>query len=549
MPEISICWLKFNFNQEGYKMSTNSVELFDTTLRDGTQGEGINLSVQDKLSIAQKLDEFGIDIIEGGWPGSNPRDEEFFRKVKSLSLRNSMICAFGSTARYPDQISNDPNLRALLNAETPAVSIFGKTWKFHAEVGLGLTADQNEELIYNSVKFLKDHGRHVIFDAEHFFDGFKNDPDFALRMLMAAESAGADVITLCDTNGGSLPNQVFEIVKYVKSSIGKPVGIHTHNDGELAVANSIIAVEAGAVHVQGTINGVGERCGNANLCSLIPNLVLKLNKTTKSKVELNHLTSLSNFVSEVMNLVPNSRAAFVGQSAFAHKGGIHVSAILKDSRMYEHIHPELIGNQQRVLVSDLSGQSNIKYKAKEFGVDLPENNELSKKLVTHIKSLEYNGFQFDGAEASFELILRSEMNEFSPFFNLLDSKINVMFDNRKHTSAEAVMKIEVDGEIEHTAASGDGPVNALDNALRKALLRFYPEIAMIKLIDYKVRVLEEKKGTCARVRVLIQSSDGNETWSTVGVSENIIEASWQALCDSINYKLFKARKLTSAKVI
>lgn len=529
-------------------MKANVIELFDTTLRDGTQGEGINLSVQDKLIIAQRLDEFGIDIIEGGWPGSNPRDEEFFKKAKSLNLKNSIICAFGSTARYPDQISSDPNLLALLKAETPAVSIFGKTWKFHAEVGLGLTAEQNEELIYSSVRFLKEHGRRVIFDAEHFFDGYKNNPEFALKMLAAAEAAGADVITLCDTNGGSLPNQVHDTVTKVKSVISKPIGIHTHNDGELAVANSIIAVEAGAVHVQGTINGVGERCGNANLCSVIPNLILKLNKRTKSNVELTHLTSLSNFVYEVMNLIPNSRAAFVGHSAFAHKGGIHVSAVLKDSRMYEHIQPELIGNEQRVLVSDLSGQSNIKYKAKEFGVDLPENNELSKKLVSHIKSLEFDGFQFDGAEASFELILRSEMNEFSPFFNLLDSKINVMFDNRKHTAAEAVMKIEVDGEIEHTAASGDGPVNALDNALRKALLRFYPEIAMIKLIDYKVRVLEEKKGTNSKVRVLIQSSDGNDTWSTVGVSDNIIEASWQALCDSINYKLFKVRKLASSKV-
>jgi len=530
-------------------MSTNLIELFDTTLRDGTQGEGINLSVQDKLIIAQKLDEFGIDVIEGGWPGSNPRDEEFFRKARALNLQNSMICAFGSTARYPDQISNDANLLALLRAETPAVSIFGKTWKFHAEVGLGLTPGQNEELIFNSVNFLKEQGRRVIFDAEHFFDGYKDNPEFAIKMLKAAEAAGADVITLCDTNGGSLPNQVFEIVTHIKSVVNKPVGIHTHNDGELAVANTIIAVEAGAVHVQGTINGVGERCGNANLCSIVPNLVLKLNKRTKSQVELNHLTSLSNFVYEVMNLVPGSRSAFVGQSAFAHKGGIHVSAVLKYSRMYEHINPELVGNRQRVLVSDLSGQSNIKYKAKEFGVDLPENNELSKKLVSHIKSLEYNGFQFDGAEASFELILRSEMNEFLPFFNLLDSKINVMFDNRKHTAAEAVLKIEVDGEIEHTAANGDGPVNALDNALRKALLRFYPEISMIKLIDYKVRVLEEKKGTCAKVRVLIQSSDGSETWSTVGVSENIIEASWQALCDSINYKLFKVRKQTAVKVV
>lgn len=523
-------------------MKTNYIELFDTTLRDGTQGEGVNLSINDKLSIAQKLDEFGIDIIEGGWPGSNPRDEEFFRKIRKIKLKRAQICAFGSTARFPDKISSDANLNALLNAETPVVSIFGKTWKFHAEKGLGLTETENEELIFKSVQFLNEHGRKVIFDAEHFFDGYKNDKQFALRMLKAAAEAGAEVIVLCDTNGGSLPDEIRNTVISVRNTINKPIGIHTHNDGELAVANSLTAVEAGALHVQGTINGVGERCGNANLVSIIPNLILKMNRKTKNKIYLEELTPLSNYVSEIMNFVPSTRAAFVGNSAFAHKGGIHVSAVLKDGKMYEHIAPETVGNKQRVLVSDLSGQSNIKYKAKEFGIDLSENNELSKKLVTHIKSLEYDGYQFDGAEASFELILRSETEEFSPFFKTLDSKVNVMFDNQKHTASEAVLKIEVDGEVEHTAASGDGPVNALDNALRKALLRFYPEISSIKLIDYKVRVLNEKQGTAAKVRVLIQSGDGIETWSTVGVSENIIVASWQALCDSINYKLFKIGK-------
>ncbi|MEW6702188.1 MAG: citramalate synthase [Bacteroidota bacterium] len=521
-------------------MESNYIELFDTTLRDGTQGEGVNLSINDKLSIAQKLDEFGIDIIEGGWPGSNPRDEEFFQKISKIKLKRAQICAFGSTARFPNKISSDANLNALLKAGTQVVSIFGKTWKFHAEKGLGLTETENEELIFKSVQFLKEQGKKVIFDAEHFFDGYKSNQQFALRMLKAAAEAGAEVIVLCDTNGGSLPDDIRNAVVDVRSVINKPIGIHTHNDGELAVANSLTAIEAGAVHVQGTINGVGERCGNANLVSIIPNLILKMKRKTKNKIYLEELTPLSNYVSEIMNFVPNKRAAFVGNSAFAHKGGIHVSAVLKDSKMYEHIAPESVGNKQRVLVSDLSGQSNIKYKAKEFGIDLSENNELSKKLVTHIKSLEYDGYQFDGAEASFELILRSETEEFSPFFKTLDSKVNVMFDNQKHSVSEAVLKIEVDGEVEHTAASGDGPVNALDNALRKALLRFYPEISSIKLIDYKVRVLNEKQGTAAKVRVLIQSGDGIETWSTVGVSENIIEASWQALCDSINYKLFKS---------
>jgi 2-isopropylmalate synthase len=517
----------------------NQIEVFDTTLRDGTQGEGINLSVQDKLLIAHRLDDFGIDIIEGGWPGSNPRDEEFFEKVKRSNFHKAEICAFGSTARSLNKIEEDQNLQAILQTETSVVTIFGKTWKLHSEKGLGISTEENAELIFKSVEFLKKHGKRVIYDAEHFFDGYKDDYEFSLKMLKSAEAAGADVIVLCDTNGGTLPHEVYDIVLKLKNHIHSPIGIHTHNDSELAVANSIAAIEAGAVQVQGTINGVGERCGNANLCSIIPNLILKLKKTTKQNINLEHLTSLSNFVFELMNLTPNSRIAYVGKSAFAHKGGIHVSAVLKDSRMYEHIDPKVVGNSQRVLVSDLSGQSNIYYKAKELGIDLSDKKELSKRLVNYIKDLEYNGFQFDGAEASFELLLRSELNEFLPFFDVLDSKVNVFYDKLGISKAEAVLKIKVDGEIEHTAADGDGPVNALDNALRKALLRFYPDIALIKLVDYKVRVLNEKEGTAAKVRVIIESSDGNETWSTVGVSEDIIEASFQALRDSINYKLFK----------
>lgn len=521
-------------------MDSKLVELFDTTLRDGTQGEAVSLTVRDKIIIAQKLDDFGIDIIEGGWPGSNPRDAEFFNEIKKVKLNHAKMCAFGSTARYPDKIESDPNLIALLKSETPYVSIFGKTWKFHSEISLGLTEDQNAELIHNSVKFLKDNGRVVIFDAEHFFDGYKDDNTFTIRMLNSAVAGGADVIVLCDTNGGSLPSEVKSIIEDVKKSVSAPIGIHTHNDSDLAVANSLAAVESGAVHIQGTINGVGERCGNANLVSIIPNLILKMNCITKKKLELNHLTALSNSIYEIMNITPIKNAPFVGKSAFAHKGGIHVSAVLKDSRMYEHISPALVGNSQRVLVSDLSGQSNIKYKAKELGVEVNDDNGFTKKLVNKIKELEFQGYQYDGAEASFELILMNEKKEFSPFFKTIDSRIYTFFDNNSHNNAEAVLKIEVNGEVEHTAAEGDGPVNALDKALRKALNRFYPEISSIKLVDYKVRVLDEKEATAAKVRVLIESSDGEETWSTVGVSTNIIEASWQALCDGMNYKLYKS---------
>jgi 2-isopropylmalate synthase len=521
-------------------MESKQIELFDTTLRDGTQGEAVSLTVRDKIIIAQKLDDFGIDIIEGGWPGSNPRDAEFFSEIKKVKLNHAKICAFGSTARYPDKIESDSNLIALLKADTPYVSIFGKTWKFHSERSLGLTEDQNAELIYKSVKFLKDNGRVVVFDAEHFFDGYKDDKLFAIRMLQSAAAGGAETIVLCDTNGGTLSNEIKSAIVDVKKNISVSIGIHAHNDGDLAVANSLTAIECGAVHVQGTINGVGERCGNANLISIIPNLILKMNCSTRKKIYLEQLTTLSNSVYEILNLSPNTRAAFVGKSAFAHKGGIHVSAVLKDSRMYEHINPTIVGNSQRVLVSDLSGQSNIKYKAKEFCVDVEDGNEFSKKLVSQIKELEFEGYQYDGAEASFELLLRNAKNEFTPFFRTIDSRIYTFFDNEKHKKAEAVLKIEVNGEVEHTAAEGDGPVNALDNALRKALLRFFPEIATIKLVDYKVRVLDEKEATAAKVRVLIESSDGETTWSTVGVSTNIIEASWQALCDGMNYKLYKS---------
>ncbi|MCF8432064.1 MAG: citramalate synthase, partial [Melioribacteraceae bacterium] len=382
-------------------------------------------------------------------------------------------------------------------------------------------------------------GRKVIFDAEHFFDGYKDDTEFALRMILAAEKAGAETLVLCDTNGGSLPSEISEITKDVISKVFVNVGVHCHNDSAFGVANSIAGIQAGAIHVQGTINGVGERCGNANLVDIIPNIVLKLKMETKSEINLTHLASVSHYVSEMMNLIPNSRAPFVGKSAFAHKGGIHVSSVLKNSAMYEHIEPSVVGNKQRVIVSDLSGQSNIRYKAKELGIELPETKEFSKTFVQNIKSLEYAGFQFDGAEASFELLLREELGNLSQHFEINYAKINVMFDDDGDEYSEAVLKVEVDGVEEHTAADGQGPVNALDNALRKAITRFYPEISDVHLIDYKVRVLGDSDGTSAKVRVLIESSDGKSTWSTVGVSENIIKASLQAIIDSINYKLMK----------
>lgn len=517
------------------------LEFFDTTLRDGTQGEGISLSVNDKLLIAERLDDFGIDIIEGGWPGSNPKDADFFKKAKLLGLKNAKICAFGSTARQIGKIESDPNLNALLKAETEVVSIFGKTWQLHSKVGLGLTPEENAELIFKSVRFITEQGRRVIYDCEHFFDGYKDDPHFAIQMIQAALSGGADTIVLCDTNGGTLTHDVFGIITKIKPNITAKLGIHAHNDSELAVANSLAAVSAGVTHIQGTINGVGERCGNANLCSILPNILLKQTYQTQTEIKLNQLSDLSGFIYDMMNMTPFPRQAFVGKSAFAHKGGIHVSAVLKNSLMYEHIKPELIGNNQRVLISDLAGQSNIRYKAEKLGINLEDNSELCRKVVDKIKLLEYEGYQYDGADASFELLLRSELGEFNSFFDVLDSRVHVNVNDQGHCVSDATLKVRVGHELEHTASDGNGPVNAMDHALRKALSHFYPQIKSVKLIDYKVRVVDEKKGTAAKVRVLIESSNDTENWITVGVSENIIEASLKALSDSLNYYLYQLK--------
>ena len=469
-----------------------TIELYDTTLRDGTQGEHINLSVQDKLLIARKLDEFGMDYIEGGWPSSNPKDEEFFTKARQLDLKHAKLTSFGSTARFVAKVETDPNLLGLLHSETPVITIFGKTWKAHSMKSLGISDQENADLIYRSVAFLKQEGREVFFDAEHFFDGYKDDREFALTMLRAAAEGGASRIVLCDTNGGSLPHEVADIVGHVLAATGLPVGIHSHNDGDLAIANSIAAVMAGATHIQGTINGIGERCGNANLISIIPNIMLKLQGSFTFVQHLNQLTSLSKFVYEILNMPSNTRAPFVGKSAFAHKGGIHVSAVMKESSLYEHIDPKLVGNHQRVLVSELAGQSNIRYKAQELGIVLPEKSDLYKNIVHYIKELEHEGYQFDGAEASFELLLHKELGNFKPFFEVLETKVHIESGKDAKNVDQAVLKVKVGEEIEHIAADGDGPVNALDKALRKALLHFYPEIKSIKLVDYKVRVMEEK---------------------------------------------------------
>ncbi|NLN62241.1 MAG: citramalate synthase [Myxococcales bacterium] len=516
------------------------IEIYDTTLRDGTQGKDINVSVADKIILSRRLDEFGIDYIEGGWPGSNPRDEEFFAQMQQIPLQHAKLCAFGSTARRPGTAETDQNLRKLIESQAPVVTIFGKTWAFHSRDSLGLTDDENEAVIYESVAFLVAAGRKVFFDAEHFYDGYLDSPEFALRMLRAAERAGASALVLCDTNGGTLPSTVYRITAEVAAACKPPLGVHVHDDSGTAVASSLAAVEAGAMHVQGTINGIGERCGNANLVSIMPALSLKMGYADAcGGRDLSKLSKLSYFVDEVLNQVPNARAPYVGVSAFSHKGGIHVSSVLKDARMYEHISPEDVGNRRNVIISDLAGQASIRYLAREFGLTLPEDKEFSKNFVQHIKNLEHEGFQFDGAEASFELLLLAELGVYQPFFKVQYAKVNDLIDGDGYRQSEAILKVMVDGETEHTAADGNGPVNALDKALRKALQHFYPLLRDMHLTDYKVRVLGEKNGTVAKVRVLIESTDGDNTWSTVGLSPDIIEASLYALSDSINYKIYK----------
>lgn len=521
-------------------MNMKKIVIYDTTLRDGSQSEDVSFSVEDKLRILEKLDEFGIHYIEGGWPGANPKDEEFFRQARGLKLKNAKLAAFGSTHRASQKVHKDPSIKLLLSAKTPVVTIVGKTWDFHVKEALRVSQQTNLELIHNTIAYLKKYVDEVFFDAEHFFDGHRANPEYAMKTLEAAVAAGTDCLVLCDTNGGTMPGEISEVVKKVVTDFNVPAGIHSHNDAECAVANSLIAVQAGATQVQGTINGLGERCGNANLISVIPNLKLKLNKNCITAPKLKKLKDLSRFVSEIANLRPFKRQPYVGDSAFAHKGGIHVSAILRHPETYEHTRPEKVGNYQRVLVSDLSGKSNIIRKIKDFKLNIDPDSPKVLEIVKEMKELENQGFQFEGAEASLELLIKKTFGLHRKFFDLIGFRVIVSKRREgEEPISEATIMLGTREGVEHTAAVGNGPVNALDNALRKALYKFYPQLKEVALIDYKVRVLTAGEGTSTKVRVLVESGDNEHKWGTVGVSENIIEASWQALVDSIEYKLLR----------
>ncbi len=523
-----------------------SVQLYDTTLRDGAQGEGISFSVVDKLNIARKLDELGIHYIEGGWPGSNPRDAEFFERARDLSLKRAEIAVFGSTRRIGLKAEEDNNLVMLVNAGVRIATIVGKSSDLQVARVLKTTLEENLSMIADSIRYLKSKGLTVFFDAEHFFDGFRSNPSYSLRVLEVAAEAGADCLVLCDTNGGALPDEITVAVEAAKKLTSVPLGIHAHNDGELAVSNTLAAVKAGVTHVQGTINGYGERCGNANLCSIIPNLKLKMGIDCITDEQLAKLTEVSRYVSEAANLAPDPFLPYVGASAFSHKAGYHMDGVTKWSDAYQHVDPSKVGNRQRTVVSEISGRDNIIYKAKELGIDLSSKAKETRKLLEQVKLLESRGFHYENAEASFELLLHRAKPDYQPPFELVDYMVVVEKKRRMPTQktmeemlAEAMLKVRVGTEVIHTAAEGNGPVNALDRALRKALLQFYPSLAAVKLVDYKVRILEESTGTESQVRVLIESSDGVEEWTTVGSSTNIIEASWLALADSVEYWLIK----------
>jgi 2-isopropylmalate synthase len=520
------------------------ISLYDTTLRDGCQGEDVSLTLADKLRVAERLDDLGFDYIEGGWPGSNPRDEEFFREAKKLRLRHARVTAFGMTRRAGSSASKDLNLRKLVESETPAITIFGKTWLLHVLEDLRISREENLEVIRDSVDYLRRHTGEVIFDAEHFFDGYKHDAEYALACLKAAADGGASTIVLCDTNGGNLPGLIGTATRDAAATVSTPLGIHCHNDCDLGVANSLAAVEAGATHVQGTINGFGERCGNADLISIVPALELKLGYQTIGRDALRRLTELSHFVYELANLPPRKQQPYVGQSAFAHKGGVHVAAVRKNRLTYEHIDPAAVGNAQRVLISDLAGRANILQKAEDFGVRIDSKDPKVQTLLRQLKELENSGYQYEGAEASFELMMHRAIHGDLRFFRLVGFRvIDETYKGSELPSSEASVAVEFpDGRREHAVAFGNGPVNALDQALRRVLTKEYPQIVAVRLLDYKVRVLPGVDGTGAKVRVLIESGDEHERWGTVGVSHNVIEASWQALVDSIDYRLYSDQK-------
>jgi len=525
-----------------------SVQLYDTILRDGAQKEGISFSVADKLAITCKLDELGVHFIEGGWPGSNPKDVEFFTLAKDINLHNSELVAFGSTRQSSTRAEDDANLKSLAGVGVKTVTIVGKSSELQVTRVLETTLEENLSMIADSIGYLRAKGLTVFFDAEHFFDGFKTNSGYALRCLEAAAGAGAGCLVLCDTNGGSLPDEIAAAIRAVRERIAVELGIHAHNDGGLAVANTLAAVAVGASQVQGTINGYGERCGNADLCSIIPGLKLKMGVDCITDAGLAKLTEVSHYISEVANLALDASLPYVGSSAFSHKGGLHVSGLAKWAESYQHIDPARVGNRSRVVVSELSGRGNIIYKAREMGLDLPSRGEEVKGLLDQVKSLESRGFQYENAGASFELLVHRVKPDYRPSFELVDFMVVVERRRRLPTKteleemlSEATVKVKVGGEIIHTAAEGNGPVNALDHALRKALLQFYPSLAAVRLVDYKVRILEESVGTESQVRVLIESSDGVREWRTVGSSANIIEASWLALADSLEYWLLKQK--------
>ncbi|MGQ9887383.1 MAG: citramalate synthase [Aggregatilineales bacterium] len=527
---------------------TAALAIYDTTLRDGTQREGISLSVADKLKITRLLDTLGVAYIEGGWPGSNPKDAAYFEAVRTLELHHAKVAAFGSTRRKNSRPADDPNIKALVDARTTVVTVVGKTSMLHVTDVLQTTPEENLRMIRDSLLYLKDMGKEVIYDAEHFFDGLKLDLEYGLNTIQAAVEGGADCIVLCDTNGGTMPWEVEQYVRTVKEAFPNvSLGIHTHNDAELAVANTLTAVRAGVVHIQGTINGYGERCGNANLCSIIPDLQLKMGYNCVPPENLRSLTTLARTVAEIANLAPDDHLAYVGRSAFAHKGGIHVAAIRRNADSYQHIDPALVGNETRVLVSDLSGQGNLLSKGEEFGLDVSRDEAV--RVLEEIKRLENEGYVFEGAEASVAIRLHRAKPDYQPLFTLIDFTATVEERRGRGALAEATVKIEVNSEIVHTAAEGNGPVHALDLALRKALVPLYPQLAEFRLADYKVRILDGNKGTAATTRVLIDTQNGHHRWSTVGAGTNIIQASWHALVDSVEYGLCLAPKNQPQAVI
>ena len=518
------------------------IQLYDTTLRDGSQGEGVNFSLQDKLLITQRLDELGFDYIEGGYPLSNPKDEEYFRQVQQLPLKHARVCAFGMTRRKGVSAAEDVGMQALINSGAPACTIVGKTWDLHVTEVLRVSLEENLAMIRDSIAFVKSQGREAIYDAEHCFDGWKANPEYALQTLQAAADAGADMIVMCDTNGGTLPDQIANFVTQLRQQVSVPVGIHCHNDSDLATANSLAAVAAGAVQVQGTINGIGERCGNTDLVATAANLSLKLGYEVLAENGIRRLTELSRYVYELANMNFRNGQPFVGTSAFAHKGGMHVHAVNRIAHSYEHLPPESVGNQRRILVSELSGRSNIIAKTEKFQIS--EDKELMVRILNAVQDLEAEGYQFEAAEASFDLLVLRQMGKFIPGFELDHYRVNIV-NQQRDPMIEAVLKLRTADGVQHVVGEGDGPVNALDSALRKALTPVFPELSEMSLVDYRVRVINSTEGTAARVRVVIESRDRNAVWSTVGVSENIIEASWIALVDAVEYRIHKSRGIVA----